>query len=311
MLSAARMPSIGLGDHDRLLRDVDGEHELAAALGDGLVEDGDVVHVGALVAEVAGVAEERRVAVEAVGDLDVADARVRLEELERPLLADVGLGRGDHVDDVAVRGRHVHEQAGGLDVRHDRHEVEGLVVRHGLDLGHVDEAAVRVAGVGDAAHDGDDDALHADLAVEAVDGADEAGGVAARQLEVVLADALLVVGVAVEEDVDDVVLLAALEDRLDALGLVELLVLAADAAGRGVEHDVDLAEEVVHGAGDGDAELVEGGLLAGLDDVQVVGHARPRSRARVESVGATSTTPTSSMSPCRATPSARRWPMTP
>ena len=33
--------------------------------------------------------------------------------------------------------------------------------------------------------------------------------------------------------------------------------------------------------------------------------------ARVESVGATSTTPTSSMSSCSATPSARRWPMTP
>ena len=192
------------------------------------------------------------------------------------------LGRGDHVDDVAVRGGHVHEQAGGLDVRHDRHQVERLVVRHRLDLGDVDEPAVRVAGVGDAAHDGDDDALHADLAVEAVDGADEAGGVAAGQLEVVLADALLVVGVAVEEDVDDVVLLAALEDGLDAPGLVELLVLAADAAGRGVEHDVDLAEQFVHGAGDRDADRVEGGLLAGLDDVQVVGHARLAQRARRE-----------------------------
>ncbi len=198
---------------------------------------------------------------------------MRLEELEGALLRDVGLGRGDDVDDVAVRGRHVDEQAGGLDVRHDGHEVEGLVVRHGLDLGHVDEAPVRVAGVGDAAHDGDDDALHADLAVEAVDGADEARRVAARELQVVLADALLVVGVAVEEDVDDVVLLAALEDRLDAPGLVELLVLAAHAAGRGVEHDVDLAEEVVEGAGDGDADLVEGGLLLLCDDEELVRHA--------------------------------------
>ena len=94
MLSAARIAVHALGDDDRLLRDVDGEHELAPALGDGLVEDGDLVHVGALVAEVAGVAEQRRVGVEAVGDLDDADARMRLEELERPLLGDVGLGGG-------------------------------------------------------------------------------------------------------------------------------------------------------------------------------------------------------------------------
>ena len=59
-------------------------------------------------------------------------------------------------------------------MRHDGHEVERLVVAHRVHLGHVDQAAMGVAGVGDAADDGDDDALHADLTVEAVDGADEA-----------------------------------------------------------------------------------------------------------------------------------------
>ncbi len=183
------------------------------------------------------------------------------------------------VDDVAVGGRHVDQQTGRFDVRHDRHEVDGLMVGHRLDLSDVDQAAMRIARVGHAAHDGDDDALHADLAIETVDGPDEAGGVAARELQVVLADALLVVGVAVKEDVDDVVLLAALEDRLDLASLVDLLVLATDAAGRGVEHDVDLAEQVVEGARHRNAELVEGGLLLGRHHEQPVGHARLVQRA--------------------------------
>ena len=195
-----------------------------------------------------------------------------LEERKRLFLGDVGLGGGDHVDDVAVGGGHVHQQPGGLDVRHDGHEVEGLVIGDRLDLSDVDETAMRVARVRHAAHDGHDDALHADGAVEAVDGADEAGGVARRELQIVLADALLVVGIAVEEDVDDVVLLATLEDRLDAPGLVDLLVLTADAARRRVQHYVDLAEEVVEGAAHGDADLVEGGLLLRRHDEQLVGH---------------------------------------
>jgi len=167
-----------LRDHDRLLRDVDGEHELAPARRNGLVEDSDLVHVGALVAEVTGVAEQRRVRVEAVGDPHDPDTGMCGEELERLRFRHLALERRDDVDDVTMRRGHMDEQAGGLDVRHDRHEVDCLMVRHGLDLGNVDQAAMRVAGVGNATDDGDDDPLAAHGAVETVDGPDQPGGVA-------------------------------------------------------------------------------------------------------------------------------------
>ena len=108
-----------------------------------------------------------------------------------------------------------------------------------LHLEHVDEAAVGIAWVRHPADDGDGHLLDAHDPVERIHSADEAGGVAGGELEEVLADAVLVVGVSVEEHVGDVVLLPALEDGLDAVLGVEVLHLGAHAAGGGVEGHVD------------------------------------------------------------------------
>ena len=94
--------------------------------------------------------------------------------------------------------------------------------------------------VGDAPDDGNCDALDADTAIEAVDGANQACCVTRRQLQEILVNAFLVVGVAVKEDVCDLVLLAPLKDRFLAVLYVELLVLGAYAGRGGIEHDIDL-----------------------------------------------------------------------
>ena len=79
------------------------------------------------------------------------------------------------------------------------------------------------------------------------------GRVAGRQLEELGIQSLLVVRIAVEEDIGDFVLLAALEDGLVAVLDVEFLVPGADSAGRRVEDDVHIGQDFVHGAGDRDA----------------------------------------------------------
>ena len=131
-----------------------------------------------------------------------------------------------------------------------------------------------IAGVGDAADDGDGDLFDAVGSVEAVHGADEPGGVAGGQLEIVLTHALFVVGVAVEEHVRDGVLFAALEDRLDAVFIVVVfLVLCADAAGGGVEHNIDLLAQLVKAACNGNVLRFERCLVSAIDEIEVVTHA--------------------------------------
>ena len=73
-------------------------------------------------------------------------------------------------------------------------------------------------------------------------------------------------------------LLPALEDGLDAGGLVHVPVVLPDVAGGAVDDDVDLAEHVLDGAGIFHAGLLEG-LDALLGDVEAVSF-----RERVQSL---------------------------
>ena len=130
-----------------------------------------------------------------------------------------------------------------------------------------------VARIGHAADDGDGDLLDADGAVQRVHGADQAGGVAGGELQIVLAQALLIVGIAMEENVRDAVLLAALEDGLHAVLVVVVgLVLGADAAGSGVQHDVNGLAQLLEGAGHRDVQRVKLALVRAVHQVQVVLH---------------------------------------
>ena len=92
-LKGRAYPIDGLGRDHSFLRDVDGKHELSTAHRDRLLEDGDLVHVGTLVAEVPGVAEQSRIRVEPIRDPHDANARVCFEELDGRVLSD-GLSWG-------------------------------------------------------------------------------------------------------------------------------------------------------------------------------------------------------------------------
>ena len=130
---------------------------------------------------------------------------------------------------MAVRDRGVHKQSGRFDVRHDRHQVHRLMIRRLVDLQRIDETAMIISGICNASHDGDDNTLGANSPIDAIDGADETGRIARSQLQKVLVDAFLIVRVAVKENIRDLILLAALENRLFAVFLIELLVLGANA----------------------------------------------------------------------------------
>ena len=145
-------------------------------------------------------------------------------------------------------------------------------MRRGLfHLEGIGQTAVIVAGVSHTADDRDGDLLNTDLAVEAVDRADQAGRVAGGQLQVVLADALFVVGIAMEEHVRDGVLLAALEDGLDAVFIIVVFfILCADAAGCGVEHDIDLLAQLVKRAGNRDIFCIERGFIRAVDQIEII-----------------------------------------
>ena len=58
-----------------------------------------------------------------------------------------------------------------------------------------------VARLGNAADDGDGDLLDAEGTIQSIHGADQAGGVAAGQLQIVGVNALFEVGIAMEEHV--------------------------------------------------------------------------------------------------------------
>ena len=177
-----------------------------------------------------------------------------------------------HGDDMAVGHGGMDQDARSFHMGHDRHQVHRLMGGRLVDLQGVGEAPVIVAGVGHPADDGDGHLLDAVEPVQAVHRPDEARGVAAGELQVVLAHALLIVGIAVEEHVRHGVFLAALEDGLHAHLLIELLILGAHAAGGGIQHDVHLAAQLLEGARHGDVVLVEGGLVRSVHQVQVVLH---------------------------------------
>ena len=253
---------------------MDGKHDVVAALHNAVLPQADLIHVGAAVAQVAGILEEAGVALEALVDGDGADTGMRTEGLDGFLAGDLPavLGGGQNGDDVAVGHRGVDQNAGGIDVGHDGHQVNSLVAGGLLHLQGVGKSAVIIAGIGHAADDGDGDLLDAELAVQTVNGTDEAGGVAAGELQELLAQAQLVVGIAMEEHVCHAVLLAALEDGLHAHLFIEGLVGSAGAAGRGVQHHVDLGAQLLKAALHRDAQCVELGLEGHVHQVQLVLH---------------------------------------
>ena len=137
-------------------------------------------------------------------------------------------------------------------------------------LQRVGQAAMIVARIGNAADDGDGNLLNVESAVQSIHGTDQTGGVAAGQLQVVGANALFIVGVAMEEHISNGVLLAALEDGLHAQLLIQHLVLGADAAGSGIQHDVNGLAQILEGTCNRDALLVESSLVSAVDQIQVV-----------------------------------------
>ena len=139
-----------------------------------------------------------------------------------------------------------------------------------VDLQGVGQSAMVITGVGNTADDGDGDLVNAIGTVQAVHGTDQTCGVAGGQLQIVLAQALFIVGIAVEEHIGNAVFLAALEDGLHAHLLIDDLVLCAYAAGSGVQHDVDLAAQLFEGAGHGNVMGVESGLVRAVYQIEVI-----------------------------------------
>ena len=77
-----------------------------------------------------------------------------------------------------------------------------------------------------------------------------------------------------EEHVCNGVLFAALEDGLDAVFFVVVfLVLCADAAGCGVEHDVDALAQLFKAAGNRDILCGKRSFVCAVDQIQLVFHA--------------------------------------
>ena len=183
------------------------------------------------------------------------------------------LGGGEHRNDVAVGYRGMDEDAGSLDVRHDGHQVHCLVAGRLLHLQSVSQATVIIAGVRHAADDGNGNLFNAELSVQAVDGADQTGGVAAGELQKLLAQTQVVIGIAVEKHVCDAVLLAALENGLNTQTLINGLVGCARSSGRGVQHDVHLFAQLLKAAFDRDAQRIKSGLEIHINEVELILHA--------------------------------------
>ena len=263
----------GLGNGDALLGDVDGVHEVVTAFYNAVGPQADLVQVAPGTAQVPAVLEEGAVAGEAVVDADHADAGVLFKGFQGHLPGDLPLAADHHGDDVAVGDGGVDQDAGGGDVGHDGHEVHRLVGGGFFHLQGVGEAPVIVAGVRHPADDGDGGLLHAVGPVQAVHGANEAGGVAGGQLQVLLVNTLFVVCIAMEENVGHGVFLAALEDCFDAGFFIERLVLGTYAAGGGVQHDVHLAKKVLERAGHGNAQFIQSITVGTVHQVEVIRHA--------------------------------------
>ncbi len=107
------------------------------------------------------------------------------------------------------------------------------------------------------ADDGDGHMVQAKLPVQGVHQADQAGGVAGGELQIVGAHAFFIVGIAVEENIRHLVLLAALEDGFLVVLFIDFLVFDAHAAGGRVQDDVCLLHHLLKAAGNGDAEGIK------------------------------------------------------
>ena len=130
---------------------------------------------------------------------------------------------------MAMSNGCMHQQAGGVHMRHDGHQIDGLMIGRLVDLQRVDETTVIVAGVRNSPDDCNRDTLDADPAIQTVDRANQAGRVTRRQLQEIFVETLLVVGVTMKEDFSDLILLSSLEDGFLAVLYVQLLILCAHA----------------------------------------------------------------------------------
>ena len=92
------------------------------------------------------------------------------------------LSGGENGDDVSVGDRRMDQNARCVDVRHDGHEVDGLMGRRLFHLQSVCQTTMVVAGVSHTADDGDRYFFNTDLTIEAVDSPDKASRVAGSQL---------------------------------------------------------------------------------------------------------------------------------
>ena len=143
-----------------------------------------------------------------------------------------------------------------------------------VHLQRVGQSAVIITRIRDTANDGDGNLLDAERTIQAVNGANQSGGIAAGQLQIILAESLLIVGIAVEEDVRDGILLAALEDRLHAIFvIVVFLVLRADAARCGIQHDINLLAQIREAARHRNILCLECRLIGAVNQIQVILHA--------------------------------------
>ena len=73
-----------------------------------------------------------------------------------------------------------------------------------------------------------------------------------------------------EEHIGNAVLLTALENGLHAHLLIDDLVLRAHAAGSGVQHDVNLAAQLLKGTGHRDVLGIEGGTVRAVYHIEVI-----------------------------------------
>ena len=110
-----------------------------------------------------------------------------------------------------MRDRYVYEQAGCVNVRHDRHKIHRLMVWRFVDFKRIDYAAMIVARIGNASDNGDRDAFDTDSTIKAVNRTNQTRCVARREFEVVLIDAGFVVRVTVEKHIGNVIRLTALQ----------------------------------------------------------------------------------------------------
>ena len=121
----------------------------------------------------------------------------------------------------------------------------------------VDGTGLAVPGIGCTPDDGDVSVLDLVLLVEQAQGPQQTGGVAGDDPGELYSPGFLVVGGGVEGYSGETVLLSSLEDSLDSRGLVFGLVFLSEVSGGGVNHDVDLSDEIVDGSCDLDSRLVE------------------------------------------------------